>query len=114
MMFLKKLRAFTILLRGGHPKINLHNDGCATSQFATISLCCAWNSPPYGRDSPPIPCASPGNRQRSDVFRRCERDRRRRSTLRGRSRTQAATSLLDVCRNIQNSRQVQLEGASLR
>jgi hypothetical protein len=28
-MFLKKLRAFTILLTGAHPEINLPNDGCA-------------------------------------------------------------------------------------
>jgi hypothetical protein len=31
MMFLKKLRAFTILLRGPHPEINLPNDGCPNS-----------------------------------------------------------------------------------
>ena len=30
-MFLKKLPAFTILLRGPHPEINLPNDGCANS-----------------------------------------------------------------------------------
>jgi hypothetical protein len=30
-MFLKKLRAFTILLRGPHPEINLPNDGCPNS-----------------------------------------------------------------------------------
>jgi nucleoside-diphosphate-sugar epimerase len=31
MMFLKKLRAFTIPLSGPHPEINLPNDGCANS-----------------------------------------------------------------------------------
>jgi hypothetical protein len=31
MMFLKKLRAFTILLGRPHPEINLSNDGCANS-----------------------------------------------------------------------------------
>jgi hypothetical protein len=31
MMFLKKLPAFTILLRRRHPEINLPNDGCPNS-----------------------------------------------------------------------------------
>jgi hypothetical protein len=31
MMFLKKLHAFTILLRRGHPETDLRNDECANS-----------------------------------------------------------------------------------
>jgi hypothetical protein len=31
MMFSKRLRTFTILLRGADPEINLQNDGCANS-----------------------------------------------------------------------------------
>jgi hypothetical protein len=41
MMFLKKLRAFTILLRRRHPEINLPNDGCpihSSRQFRFAAL----------------------------------------------------------------------------